>query len=347
MSKELITDPKQNDCIASVIIPCYNCAKYIEETLFSLECQSNRAFEVICVNDGSKDNTLEILEKWQQKSSLDIRIFSQENSGVSSARNQGIQLAKGKYILFLDGDDLYNHSFVSVMIELMETNKIDTAYCMLTRNIREIIKREKYTPNSEFFQDQTEMMEFLLKNMGKTGFCCYVYKKSIITDNRITFSAKTRHFEDREFNWKYLSHCSKGMQIPCELYGYRITENSATRQTSVVWRTDSLEAVKRVETYLKQYNPYMAQRVHDYLFPRVLLGMEKVYAGNQQYTFNKRLNKEYNAKKSLCGLFKYGKLQEKVAAFCCLISPRLLYLLIRLNELAMKVKSPKTSMGCE
>ena len=86
----------------SVIIPCYNCALLVEETLASLLKQTYKNFEVICVNDGSTDDTLSVLERYLNIADFDLKIISQKNSGVSKARNRGIDEATGKYVLFLD-----------------------------------------------------------------------------------------------------------------------------------------------------------------------------------------------------------------------------------------------------
>lgn len=109
----------------SIIIPCYNCADFIDETLECLVAQTYKNFEVVCINDGSKDTTLEHLEKWENSGKLKISIINQENAGVSRARNNGIKKAAGEYILFLDSDDRYHEKFVEFMVINMEKNNTD------------------------------------------------------------------------------------------------------------------------------------------------------------------------------------------------------------------------------
>lgn len=122
----------------SVIIPCFNCSKYIGETLESLENQVFKNFVVICVNDGSTDNTLDILREWEAKGTLDIKIISQENGGVSKARNEGIKASNTKYIAFCDSDDIYSEFFLSSLYEAIEKNNADAAYCYLTRDVKKL-----------------------------------------------------------------------------------------------------------------------------------------------------------------------------------------------------------------
>ena len=88
----------------SVIIPCYNVGQYVEETLKSVLNQSFKNYEIICLNDGSTDGTLEILNKYQSLYPY-IQVFTGENHGVAYQRNKGVQRARGKYIYYLDGDE--------------------------------------------------------------------------------------------------------------------------------------------------------------------------------------------------------------------------------------------------
>lgn len=90
----------------SIIIPVYNVEKYIEECLISVLNQTMKEIEIICINDGSTDNSLKILNNYKNKNE-NIRIVNQENSGLSNARNVGLSLAKGEYIFFLDSDDFF------------------------------------------------------------------------------------------------------------------------------------------------------------------------------------------------------------------------------------------------
>lgn len=112
----------------SVIIPCYNCSLFVGETLQSLEEQTYKDFEVICVNDGSTDDTLVILENIKKNNSLNLIIINQINSGVSVARNHGIEAAKGKYVVFLDSDDIFNKNFSNYMIGTIETKDVNCVW---------------------------------------------------------------------------------------------------------------------------------------------------------------------------------------------------------------------------
>lgn len=91
----------------SIIVPCYNVAAYLDQCMESLTGQSMEDIEIICVNDGSSDRTAEILREWRNRDRR-VRIIDQKNSGVSAARNSGMEAAAGTYIGFVDPDDRWN-----------------------------------------------------------------------------------------------------------------------------------------------------------------------------------------------------------------------------------------------
>lgn len=110
--------------ILSVIIPVYNVSFYLEECLSSVVHQSLQDIEIICINDGSTDNSLEILKKWGKKDNR-IVILNQENKGVSAARNEGLKIAKGNYITFVDADDMVCPNIYSSLIPKMQIYELD------------------------------------------------------------------------------------------------------------------------------------------------------------------------------------------------------------------------------
>ncbi|MBO7119160.1 MAG: glycosyltransferase [Bacteroidaceae bacterium] len=119
---------KQHTPLVSVVVPVYNDEKYIGECLDSILTQSYRNIEIICVNDGSTDNSPSILKQYAQKSDdfFSIKIVDRENGGLSAARNSGMNCATGKYIYFLDSDDMLNYdNAILEMVLLAEENRLD------------------------------------------------------------------------------------------------------------------------------------------------------------------------------------------------------------------------------
>lgn len=314
----------------SVIIPCYNCEALVTETLDSLAKQTFQDFEVVCVNDGSKDNTLSVLEAWKSQNAVQMQIVDKPNGGVSSARNAGIQAAEGKYLLFLDADDLFHPEYIQRLWDAMTQNDADIAYCWLNRS-KQILSTQ-YQDIPVVKKTQQEAMHDLLYRMAEIGFYCYLYRKEWILRENLEFDVNTRHFEDREFNWKYLCHCQSAVLVDAPLYFYRVTANSATQSKTVQWRTDGLDAAQRIGEYLEEKGCDYHTEIKGYLFPRVIWTMAKNYAlGNAKDAF-KRLGKEYDVKTCMRRTAKDSNKLIALASRFYLIHPNLFYYILRLKK---------------
>jgi len=313
----------------SIIIPCYNCSEFIYETIESLKAQTYKDFEVICVNDGSTDNTLDILKSIRSSSGLDMIIIDQQNSGVSKTRNVGIDAANGEYLLFLDSDDVYNKFFLEKLLLAIEQNNADCAYCKLTRNIEKVIAFDASGVEITK-EDQTTAMDKLLYQMGSYGFCCYIYRRKTIQNNKIYFDENTKYCEDREFNWKYLCLCQNFAFIDSELYGYRINPNSALTQ-KITWNRceESLKATLRVQMYMTERKIGFESNIEKHFYSRVMWTLLKDAAASKNKEIFKKLGKSYDVKKCMRNTKRrFGKLVS-LAARLYLIHPMLFYNLIR------------------
>ena len=112
----------------SIIIPCYNVEKYVEKSINSLIAQTLDNVEIIVVNDGSKDNTLKILKKYEKENS-NIKLIDKKNAGVSAARNDALKIAKGEYIGFLDSDDWVEKDMFEKMYNKAINENLDIVAC--------------------------------------------------------------------------------------------------------------------------------------------------------------------------------------------------------------------------
>ena len=115
----------------SVIVPAYNAEKYIRPCLDSILNQTKKEFEIIVVNDGSKDNTLKILNEYKEQYSDIINVIDQENQGLSVTRNNAIKVAKGKYVVFIDSDDYVK----SDMLEKLYDKAVSGGYDVVASDV--------------------------------------------------------------------------------------------------------------------------------------------------------------------------------------------------------------------
>ena len=127
----------------SVVIPIFNTAPYLKECLDSVLNQTFTDFEVICVNDGSNDSSLEILKKYQQKDNR-IKIINQENKGAGAARNVGIDHSRGEYILFLDSDDYLDKDTLNDCYEIAHSKSLDILLFKIINFDKRFLINSKY-----------------------------------------------------------------------------------------------------------------------------------------------------------------------------------------------------------
>ena len=120
-------EDKAYPCVISVIMPCYNVENYVQQTVKSILEQTFQNFEIICIDDGSTDNTLKILKELAEKSDK-IRVYADENHGQGYQRNKGIKYAQGKYVYFMDSDDLLEPFCFETLFRCAENNRLDVVY---------------------------------------------------------------------------------------------------------------------------------------------------------------------------------------------------------------------------
>ena len=181
----------------SIIIPMYNAEKYIARCLESVINQSFNDIEIIIVNDGSTDKSLEICRKYAEVDER-IVILNKENNGVSVARNQGMNVATGEYIMFVDSDDWIDESMCQYLYKRISECNADICF---SNNIKEYGNKIDYIDfgGSKDVINLDEIKEVILSLIEEKdkkiahrretfrGPCAKLYKRSIIIDNNITF----------------------------------------------------------------------------------------------------------------------------------------------------------------
>ncbi len=209
--------------LLSFIVPVYNGEKYIESCLNSVLHIDSERIEVIVIDDGSKDSTREIVEKIASHDSR-VRLISQENHGVSSARNCGIEAALGGLITFVDADDnLVKEYPFDDIISLMQ--KYDTLWYDYTAKPKLKIKGEIKT-QKEF----NKLLSSSIKDENLNSTCNKIYRKGVIKKHNIRFNQGITMSEDLLFNVQYLPHCSSIYVLDQIGYIYRSdNSDSATK----------------------------------------------------------------------------------------------------------------------
>ena len=203
----------------SIIVPVFNVENYLQDCLNSIQNQTYKSFEVICVNDGSTDNSVDILNSYIEKDPK-FRLYSISNSGVSHARNVGLENIRGKYVLFVDADDVVERTMLSTIKQYLETDDPDilvfggdsfptVPWIDLKLSPRRIV----YTGNG---------VHALVWENGSRPFACNkVYKSDLIFKENARFNEALSLGEDQAFAFYLFPIAQKISFIPNKLYHYR------------------------------------------------------------------------------------------------------------------------------
>lgn len=234
----------------SVVLPVYNVEKYLEQCLTSICNQTFKNFELIIVNDGSTDNSLNIINSFRKKCS-NIKYIEQKNQGLSVARNNAIHVAEGDYIIFIDSDD-----FISTnMLEDMYRKAIETSAEVVICNYYEFKESEplsnfevKINANESKIYNGQEVSIMML-NLDISG----VTWNKLLNLNRLKQSniqfEPGRYTQDWYPIFKYISQCNRVSFVNKAHYHYRIRLGATTSKKTVKRLEDYVHAVSSIKKY--------------------------------------------------------------------------------------------------
>ena len=248
----------------SIIIPVYNVKEYINQCLQSVLSQAYTDWECILVDDGSMDGSGDICDGYA-KNDTRFRVIHQVNQGVSSARNNGLKMAKGEFVCFIDSDDWVESSYLfNLYSQASETN----ISLICGGFIREWgYKSESIYPSKVYHftigKEQTnqfiEVFDYLY------GPCCKLYTASVIKDNYITFPIDFSLGEDLLFNLNYINKCKNILVIPKTDYHYRHNQNSLSTQLNKTTFDVEYKLWKARKEFLIKYEMW-ADKSQKYLY---------------------------------------------------------------------------------
>lgn len=220
------------DIKISIIVPVYNCEKYLEDCIQSLLNQTIKECEFIFINDGSTDKSYHILNKYERVDKR-IVVLNEDNQGVSVARNIGIEAATGEYIGFVDGDDWIDLNMYEVLYHTAVKNNLDLVISNFEQELdgKEIINRLDIVDNLVINKEKiiADILPQFLQHDKLNTVCNKIYKRKIIIENKIRFSKAVALGEDGAFNIKFFSSAKSLMYINYTGYNYREVVGSATR----------------------------------------------------------------------------------------------------------------------
>ena len=237
------------DLIISIIIPVYNVEEYLEDCLMSCLRQdiSYDEYEILCVDDGSTDSSGEILKRFAGEYH-NIRVFKEDNQGVSHARNIGLDHAKGKYIWFVDSDDVIRYDILGKMKNILG----DTHTPRLKFNAYRVFA-EEFDRLQEAVPDSNIIFDYLWRN---------ILRKEEIDLYQIRFIEGLSLSEDTLFLFEFRNRCSECLSLDETVYFYRWRKNSLTYdRDDQILRTRLLSTIKILKiAKANMTNPYIIKR---------------------------------------------------------------------------------------
>lgn len=251
----------------SIIVPIYNVEKYLKRCINSILNQTLKEFELILVNDGSTDKSKEICDEYKDER---IKVIHKINEGVSSARNKGIDIAKGDYICFIDPDDYIDKDAIEYLYNLNIKNGADIAcYRMKTYKNEVLQSKLNIKENIEIYIKENIIKEYAINGKFLYSTCNKLYDSKLF--NNIRFSENIRYAEDALINYYLLSKSSKLVMSNLQKYNYCINESGVVSNINEK-RLDILKAQKIIFYFLnKRYKKYTNYIAKQYIRSSILI----------------------------------------------------------------------------
>ena len=311
----------------SIIVPAYNVENYIERCLNSLVNQTFKDIEIITINDGSTDKSLELLNKYA-KEDIRVSVIDLGDEGVSYCRNLGVEKANGKYIMFVDSDDWIDSNMIEAMYKKAEENKLDLVMCSYIREFKDHSKEKRFNlPEEIIYKEDKVKNELLRKLVGPVKeelsnpemldalgtVWGKLYRTDILKENKIKFVdlKEIGSAEDTLFNIFTFNYLSKVMFLNKPMYHYwRDNPKSVTSQYNPKLKEQRKVFFKYISDFIKENNfgQVFKEALNNRICTSVLgLGLiecsknNKISRINKIKNIKKIINEEYirNAYKNL------------------------------------------------
>lgn len=330
----------------SIIMPVYNVEKYVEKTIKTIINQTYKNFELIVVNDGTKDNSVEIIKKIQKKDGR-IKIYNKENGGLSSARNYGLKYATGDYVCFVDSDDYLYLNYLEILNEELTKKEVDLIFFGYSvdmvdsdENILNEIdifeKLQEFNKNNKIYFDNISMIGYAWNKC---------FKRSIIENNKLMYENGTSYIEDIIFNCDFIKKCTNIRIIPDIIYHYvqRERETLGRKSYNNMLELDLryLEKLKQILLVFNNSINRVNKTIYNTLFERIKWALNiitldknisrknKIFLMKKYFIYIKNNEKKFNL---------YINFSKKDNFFMFLVKRKFVRIFYKINKLSFYLK---------
>ena len=247
--------------LISIIVPIYNSEKYLESFFTSIDNQKYENYELILVNDGSKDKSEQQCQKYLKKNNRS-KYYYKDNSGVSDTRNYGIKKAKGDYICFVDSDDIISEDFLLDFIDAID-DKTESIICCKNAEFVNEQDIKNVTNKSKNIKEFVGKNKYDLIYTEYSGYATNkLFKRNTIINNNIFFNQEIGMCEDLLFVFSYLKYVKKIICIEKINYYYRISKKSASKSLENEKWFSIFKAYDEIKKDLRLCSPFFTNKFY-------------------------------------------------------------------------------------
>lgn len=238
--------------LISIIVPIYNVEKYLERCIDSLLRQTYKNIEIILVDDGSTDHSPKMIDEYQSQNKK-IKVIHQKNGGLSNARNNGLEIAKGEYIAFIDSDDYISDDYIEYLYKLIEENNSQMSICnykLFSETLE--IKEEQKDDKVEILKKEEVIDRMLYQEIYYISAWAKLYKKVLFEKVRYP---EGEIYEDLGTTYKIVEQCER---IACgqrKNYYYYVRDDSITKQKFSEKQFDLIKNTKKMTQDILKWYP--------------------------------------------------------------------------------------------
>ena len=319
---------KKNNPKISLVTPVYNVEKFIKNMIISVNNQTFKDFEFLLINDGSTDNSIGIATKELEKTKLNYRIINKENGGQSTARNRGINEAKGEWIAIIDSDDTIQKDYLKNMYEMTkkgcdvvicDLNKVTEQNCYEECNDDLISESKK---GKEFFID------FIMHDIEIGPYSLLINKEKLSAIN-LLYDEQSRYSEEFIFITHLLYNSKKVVHLKQRLYNYCLRGGSVSTSASIDKIVNGYNEIIKNNKVFEDSNCKFCKIYSNFAIPRWILATGRFASKNLSYKNYKKLMNKFDYKNNLKKLKKFPKKTIRICALMMRINLPITYFLFR------------------
>lgn len=256
--------------LISIIVPVYNVEKYLARCIDSIINQTYKNFEIILVDDGSKDKSNQICDEFSKKDCR-VKVIHKKNEGVSAARNEGLKQSKGKYISFVDADDWIEKNFLFEMYSELKKYNVDYITCGYNR----VYENHIEILNNNLTEELVSANEYIIKILNVQNGYGFAHMKLISKEaiGNIRFNTNISVGEDALFNIQLCKKINKFLIYNKALYNYYFNPNSVVRNYDENYCNKYLKSMKLMDDYIRNnyFDKKVIQNLYNYIAYHILL----------------------------------------------------------------------------